>query len=350
MKVLYKKGSYRVIVEEKPNQDAIELLHTTLWGTNGPIFEHLDTQERVIHLSGSLAFSLEKNGKTIGTCTVLERDIEVEGKPYKTWYGRYFAVDIKHQGKVFGNILLREMKKYLQEVSDLPTIFYAYVDQANPRSRKLLLHTGFEVIRSFETSVFSRMYPKKDARVSKIRSGDDVNNILSLLKKQNENNTFLNFDNLFFQDNYFILKEGDEIVAGIQASITKWKIRKLPGFSGKIIIKVLPHVPFISRLFNPKDFKFAAFEGLYCKKGREQEVFKLMESACAELKLFTGMVWMDPETELSKRIKKAGDWGLMDKMREDLPAHVVAGFQNVSKKEQEIFHKMPVYISAFDLT
>lgn len=350
MEVLYEKGAYKIIVEEKPNTDAIELLHTTLWGTNGPIFEHLDTQERVLHLSASLAFTLLKKGKTIATCTVLERDIEVEGKAYKTWYGRYFAVDLEYQGKVFGNLLLREMKNYLVQLSDLPTIFYAYVDQANPRSRKLLLHTGFEVIRSFETSVFSRMYPKKDPRVTKIRSSEDIENILLLLKTQNENNTFLNFDNLFFQNNYFILKEDNEIIAGIQASITKWKIRKLPGFSGKIIIKVLPHVPFISRLFNPKDFRFAAFEGIYCKKGREAEVFKLMESACAELKLYTGMVWMDPELELSKRIKNAGEWGLMDKMREDLPAHVVAGFQNVSDRDQQIFHKNPVYISAFDLT
>ncbi|HSH67570.1 MAG TPA: GNAT family N-acetyltransferase [Bacteroidia bacterium] len=350
MEVLYKKNGYTITVGEKPNANAIELLHTTLWGTNGPIFEHLDTHERIIHISGSLAFSLEKNGKTISTCTVLERNITVEGKEYKTWYGRYFAVDKDYQGKMFGNILLKEMKNYLQKISNLPTIFYAYVDQANPRSRKLLLHTGFKVIRRFETSVFSRMYPKHDPRVSKISKPEDIETILSLLKKQNENNTFLNFDNLFFQHNYFILKEGNEIVSGIQASITKWKIQKLPGFSGKVIIKILPYIPFISRLFNPKDFRFAAFEGIYCKKGHEKDLFKLMESACAQLELFIGMIWLDPEMELSKRIKNAGDWGLMNRMREDLPAHVVAGFYNVSETEQELFHKKPVYISAFDLT
>ncbi len=350
MEILYTKNGYRIIVEKKPNANAVELLHRTLWGTNGPIFEHLDTHERLIHITDSLAFSLEKNGKTISTCTVLERDIEVEGKAYKTWYGRYFAVDKEYQGKVFGNILLKEMKIYLENLSDLPTLFYAYVDQANPRSRKLLLHTGFKVIRTFRTSVFSRVYPKKDPRVSKIQSAEDVAQVLSLLKKQYENNTFVNFDNLFFQNNYFILKEGNEIIAGIQASITKWKIRKLPGFSGRILIKILPHIPFISRLFNPNDFKFAAFEGIYCKNGREKEIFKLMESACAELKLYTGMVWMDSELDLRARIKQAGDWGLMDKIRDDFPAHVVAGFKNVTEQEQEFFHKNPAYISAFDLT
>lgn len=153
MEVLYKKNGYTITVGEKPNANAIELLHTTLWGTNGPIFEHLDTHERIIHISGSLAFSLEKNGKTISTCTVLERNITVEGKEYKTWYGRYFAVDKDYQGKMFGNILLKGMKNYSQKISNLPTIFYAYVDQTNPRSRKLLLHTGFKVIRSCLVSV-----------------------------------------------------------------------------------------------------------------------------------------------------------------------------------------------------
>ncbi|MFI5151332.1 MAG: GNAT family N-acetyltransferase [Bacteroidia bacterium] len=349
MEVIYEHSDYRIIVEEKPHSNAIAMLHATLWGTNGPIFEHLDTREKVVHLSGSLAFTLEKKGRTIGTCTVLERDIRIDGKNYKTWYGRYFAVDKDFQGKIFGNLLLKYMKEYLEKISDMPTIFYAYVDQTNLRSGKLLRHTGFQVIRNFETTIFSRIYPKKDKRVSRIKR-EDRDGVLHLLKTQYSKDTFFNSDNLFFQDNYFVLKEGEDIIAGVQASRVNWRIKSLPGFSGKIMIKVLPHVPFISRLFNPEKFRFAAFEGIYCKEGREDELFRLMESACAELQLCTGMVWMDPDSALNRRVKKAGDWGLMDKMQNDLPAHVVAGFTNVPVTEQEQFHKIPAYISAFDLT
>lgn len=349
MEVIYEYLDYKIILEDKPNKSAIELLHTTLWGTNGPIFVHLDTAEKVDHLSKSLAFSLEKNGSTIGTCTVLEREITVEGKKYITWYGRYFTIDKQYQGSIFGGLLLKHMKAYMESISNLPTIFYAYVDQANPRSSKLLKYIGFEIIRSFETSVFSRMYPKKDKRVTKIQK-EDVEPVLALLKKQCDGNIFVNFDNLFFQDNYFVLKNGMEVIAGVQASVVKWKINCLPGFSGKVMIKILPHLPFISRLFNPKNFSFVAFEGMYCKPGYEKELFTLMESTCAELKLCTGMMWMDPESKLSKRVKNAGRWGIMNKMKEDLPVHVVAGFRNVTEEDQQAFYKNPAYISAFDLT
>ena len=146
MEVIYEYRDYKIILEEKPNKTAIQLLHTTLWGTNGPIFEHLDTAEKVDHLSKSLAFSLEKNGRTIGTCTVLEREITVEGKKYRTWYGRYFTIDKQYQGSIFGGILLKYIKAHMESISNLPTIFYVYVDQANPRSSKLLKYIGFEII------------------------------------------------------------------------------------------------------------------------------------------------------------------------------------------------------------
>lgn len=349
MKVLYEYADYKIILEDRPNENAVKLLHTTLWGTNGPLFQHLDTPQKVNYLKNALSFTLEKKDRSIGTCTVLQREINHQNNSYITWYGRYFTIDKEYQGKIFGNLLLKHMRIYLEQISDLPTIFYAYVDQANPRSSKLLRHTGLKIIRSFETLIFSRLFPKRDTRVSRIKS-DEVNHILLLLKKQYDNNLFVNFDNLFFQNNYFVLKNENEIIAGAQASVVKWKVRHLPGLTGKIMIKVLPFVPVISRLFNPKDFRFVAFEGIYCKKGHEKELFNLMESVCAELKLNTGILWLDSECELRERIKHAGNWGLMNKMKRDSPAYVVAGFRNVPEAEQEIFYSNPTYISSFDLT
>ena len=349
MTTIYDDKNYKITVSEKPTKTAVDLLHSTLWGTKGPLFQHMDTPEKVDYLSSAIAFNLEKDGKAIGTCTVLERKITVQGKEYKTWYGRYFTIDKKFQGRIYGNLLLKHIKKYMENISPVPSIFYAYVEQSNIRSSKLLKYTGFEAVRNFETSVFSRMYPKKDKRVSKIKDGD-AQLIIDLLKTEYINNTFVNFDNLFFQDNYFVLKENNEIIAGLQASLVKWEVRQLPGAAGKVIINILPHLPFVSKLFNPKDFRFAAFEGVFCKPGRESELFKLMESVCAELNLSIGMLWMDPSTEVYKRFKKAGDWGIMNKMREDMPVYVFAGFKDVPKTEQEIFYKKPAYISAFDLT
>jgi RimJ/RimL family protein N-acetyltransferase len=350
MKVIYEHVDYKIILEDKPNLAATKLLHHTLWGTNGPLYQHLDTPEKVGQLKGALSFMLEKKRKVIGTCTVLERNIVVKGKTYTTFYCRYFSIDKQAQGKIFGHLLLKQMKIYLEEMTtSAPTIFYAYVDQDNPRSAKLLKNIGFEVMRSFKTSVFSRMYPKRDKHIHRM-SERDASTMKALLKEQYDDYSFTNFETLFSKDNYFVFKEDREIIAGLQGTVVNWKIHHLPGFSGKVMLNVLPHVPFLSRMFNPNDFRFVAFDAIYCKKGQEAKLFKLMEHACAQLHLCTGMVWMDPGCELYKRMNAIGRWGIMNKLKEDLPAYVVGGFKNVEEEEKKVFKEQVVYVSSFDLT
>jgi hypothetical protein len=349
MKVMSEPVPYSIISEKKPRAGAIELLSSIVYGTNGPLYQHVDVPQKIKNIIRPLFFTLEKEGKTIGTCTFLERDVRIGDRVYKGWYGRYFAITPENQGTIFGNLLLKNTRDYFEQTTDIPTVFYGYVDNENPRSKKLLKHIGLEVIRNFETLVFSRICPKKDKRVIKIAK-TDKQEILVLLKEQYKNYAFVNFEPLFLDDNYFVLKNGNEIVAGIRANIVKWKIRYLPGISGKILMQLLPYVPFISRLFNPDDFRYIGFEGIYCKQGYEKELFILMESVCAELKLYTGMIWIDPESELHKKIKKAGNWGIMNKLKANIPVGIVAAFRNIPKQEQIKFRKHPAYISAFDLT
>lgn len=349
MEVIFEQTPYRITKEEKLRQGAIKLISETVWGTNGPLYQHVDAPQKINHIIRPLSFTLEKGEKTIGTCTFLERDMILENKVYKTWYSRYFSIDTKSQGKIFGNLLLKNVRNYFEQTTDQPTVFYGFVDSANPRSRRLLQYIGLKAIRSFQTFMFSRVFPKADKRVTRIEEKDKPE-ILQLLKKQYRNYAFVNFEPLFLHDNYFVLKKNKEIIAGIRANITKWKVSHLAGVSGKILMKLLPHIPFISRLFNPKDFRYLGFEGIYCKEGYEKELFVLMESVCAQLKLYTGIIWLDAESELHGRIEKAGYWGIMNKLKEKMPVHVVAAFRNIPEKEQTLFREYPVYISAFDLT
>lgn len=350
MKVIYEHVDYKIILEDRPSLAATKLLHHTLWGTNGPLYQHLDTPEKVGQLKGALSFMLEKRRKVIGTCTVLERKIVVKGKTYTTFYCRYFSIEKQAQGKIFGHLLLKQMKIYLEQITiGTPSIFYAYVDQDNPRSAKLLKNVGFEVMRNFQTSMFSRVYPKKSKLIHRITE-HDKSKMRKLIESQYKDYSLTNFETLFTKGNYFVLKEDREIIAGLQGTVVNWKIHHLPGFSGKIMLNVLPHVPLLSRMFNPNDFRFVAFDAIYCVKGNEAKLFKLMEHACAQLKLCAGMVWMDPGCELYKRMNAIGNWGFMNKMKDDLPAYVVGGFKNMTEEEKKVFKEQAVYVSSFDLT
>lgn len=348
MNLIYSSGSYKIILQGKPDMETIDLLKSTQWGTDGPIYQHKDTEQRILKMDKPLFFSLRKNAKTIGTCNFTRRKINVKGKIYESCYSRYFAIEKKSQGKIFGYLILKIIKAYFEQNTFEPTIFYAYVDPENLRSHKLLQHIGFSVMRKFETYVFSRSFPKADSRVSRIKY-EERHELLDLLIKQYANYTFVNFEKLFLLDNYFVLRRDNKIVAGIQANSTAWVIHSLPGFSGKIIINLIPHLPILSRLFNPKNFHFVAFDGVYCKEGYEKDLFLLMESVCALLNLNTGMMWLDADSELCARLKNAGDWGIMNKLKENIPGYLVAAFKNVSEKECKAFYNCPAYINALDL-
>ena len=53
---------------------------------------------------------------------------------------------------------------------------------------------------------------------------------------------------LFDNDDYYILKKGDEIIAGIQANPVHWKIKSLPGASGKFLVNMHTAFPDLRKL------------------------------------------------------------------------------------------------------
>lgn len=348
MKVIFEQEPYKVTLQHKAGLKAIDLLKRTLWGTKETVYQHQHTEQNIEKVPNPSFFNLEKQEELIGTCCFSKRSTSVNGRTYDSWYSRYFAIDPQKQGGIFGAMILKQIRTYFEKQTENPSIFYAYVDASNMRSGKLLNYIGFKKIRSFETLTFSRLYPKKDSRVSLI-AAKDISTMLSLLQEEYKDYAFCNFENISFEENYFILKKDNEIVAGIHVNMAHWVIRSLAGLSGTIIIKFLPYIPVLSRLFNPKDFRFAAFDGVYSKEGDEKELYVLMESVCASLKVSTGLMWLDSESCLYHRIKSAGNWGIMDKLKENIPAYVVAAFKNVPKDEEERISNCPVYVSVVDI-
>lgn len=348
MKIIFEQSSYKINVQNTPDLKVIDLLKRTLWGTKETTYQHQQTEQNSTRVPDPLFFSLEKDEELIGTCCFSKRSIKKDGRTIDFWYSRYFSIDLKKQGSIFGNMILRNIRAYFENEVQTPSFFYAYVDASNVRSHKLLSHIGFEKIRNFETLTFSRLYPKKDKRVAQLLQEEQYT-MLNLLQEAYKEYTCVHFDAQFFERNYFVLKVENEIVAGIRANMAHWVIRSLSGLSGKMIIKIIPHIPILSRLFNPTDFRFMAFDGIYCKAGYEKYFFLLMESICASSNVSTGLTWLDTDSPLYFRLKDAGNWGIMDKLKEKIPAYVVAAFKHIPKEEQEEISTRPVYISAVDI-
>ncbi len=222
---------------------------------------------------------------------------------------------------------------------------YSYIEENNTRSLNISQKLGFSSITTLETVLFSRLYPKEDNRVTRI---DEVElpAILEKLKSQNAHTILRNFENINYQNNYFVLKENGRIVAGLQANPTRWKIVEMEGIGGKILLNVLPHIPILKRLINPQKYEFLAIEGIFVEYGSGEFLYPLIEGVLHHFSVTSALIELDSKSPILEMFKKKQNLGLLNAFKNGVKTHVMI----------KSFHcDLPIphgesYVSAFDFT
>jgi len=136
----------------------------------------------------------------------------------------------------------------------------------------------------------------------------------------------------------------------MQANPETWEFINKQGFIGFILLNVLPRIPVISKYWKPKNFRFTAIEGLYCKDGYEDKLFDLMESVCAIHKTYFILYWADPTSKIYNIINKPGIQGFLSRFLTSEEIDLCAKFINWKKEDIDDFIRRPAYISCFDST
>jgi hypothetical protein len=340
-----------------PSEALIDLLKNTLIGSEGTLYQLLDTPTKIVKLKNSHFFSLVRADKLLGTFTICKQEINLLGRTHNSYYIRYVAFDAKFQGglkkgKSDGG-LHRFFKDFFETSTFDPaqtnygkSIYWAYIDPDNLRSINLNNRLGFEQIGSFKTTVFSRVNPKNKL-VKRIKP-EDKSEVLKLVSSFYDSFQFFTTESLFFDDNYFVLRVNGELVCGIQANPVQWKIKSLPGLTGRILIKIAPYIPRIRKLIQPNNHRFLATEGLFWKDGFEHKLADLFEGVLA----FTGhhslLIWSDCEHNFLENIEVK--WGFIQKMKKDNTVAIMAKLNGYSQQELVDLKKAPKYISGFNVT
>ena len=146
------------------------------------------------------------------------------------------------------------------------------------------------------------------------------------------------------------LKEGDEIIAGVNAIPSVYKVYDVPGVWGWVMMKVLPKIPYFRRLFRPGEFRYLVFDAIYCKPGREELLAILFESACAIEGFHTGLTWLDDRSQLYDNIRTGVKLGPLNRILNAKPGLVYSRFINLTEEEKNYFYDAPAYISGFDFS
>jgi hypothetical protein len=372
-RVVFNYKDLEVRVSDHVNDDILYLLNHTIQGSKGGMrYSLTNAGPRIEAYKDKIRFvSLYKKNQVTGTIGSCFRVSGQEKLSYPSSYLRYLSIQPPYQSDLrwrrrkrvspkpekedsFKQKTLEIFSKpHLLDLQDVyegdKHIMYAFIESMNERSKNLVTQAGYEHVRSFLTVAFSRFSPKKDIRVSKLRE-DEKPKMTKLLLDYYKDYSLFTTDYSYFGDSYYILKEEDEIIAGLSAIPSVHKVYEIPGIWGWVIMKLLPHTPYYRKLFRPGEFRYLAFDAIFCKDGQEKKLEKLFESACAAEGYNTGLTWVDDRSILYDKLRTGLNMGALNRMLNAKPGLVYIRFINFEEKEKDLFFDAPAYISGFDFS
>lgn len=313
------------------------LKHTTL-GTNGAKYKNLDIEERILLADHPNSFSLKRSNNIIANITFCNR-------PHGH-YLRYFAFDKRFQGagekkSNVNNSRIKEKIEYVfkQLESQDGKICYAYIDPRNTRSKWMSEQFGFKTYGTISTQAFSRFYPKSSNRLKVI---SDFSLISDLVRKQYGEHQYYFETQSAIPDFLTIQNENAEILALAKFTKVHWEISRLPGKYGALLTKLIPHIPFLNKLINPKLHAFIVPEIVCVPSNNKEHLEELFSSALAHYKVYSLLWWVDVKDAIYQQFQKKVKWGLLNKIIGVAPVDIVVrgDFKG---------NKAPFFICAFDM-
>lgn len=346
--LLLEDGNFSIWKEQGISMEAIQFLDSIYWGSDGAVYDHKNTPEHFKYITNPYLVTITENGNIMGTAVFCNPQVLVAGKPFNYYYTRYFASSPLIRGRGVVKKLAVEVMSSIRQGEISKTIFVGFIERGNKSSYKVSEAAGYHTIAKIKTIGFSRFFPKKSKKIQQVTTKQERKEVIALLKEQYKQHGLVHFDYLFMHDNYFVIKENNEIVAGCQFHKAHWVVNKMPGLMGKIILNVVPVIPLLNQLFNPKKFEFLAFEGLFFKPGKEHCLYEIFEGLLAKEKLKSALFWMDEKCPYYKSLTGYGKLGLINNFVKESDVCLMASYQNMTEEEITKTESSPLYASGFD--
>ncbi len=140
---------------------------------------------------------------------------------------------------------------------------------------------------------------------------------------------------------YSIFDPNGKRLAFAQFHKVRWEIQRLPGKLGGLQVKILPYIPFINKLIQPKEHTFLVPEVVCNPSGNIADVQRLFEAVLAKEQLHSLLWWNDTRDGLYQKAQETFSWGLL---------HNIIGVAKVDVVVRGDFQpKEPIFIAAFDM-
>jgi hypothetical protein len=360
-----------VEVEDSPNEELLAHMHSTLMGQPGGLrYHHTNLEERMMSGGENYFMYLRKSGRMMGSVGFCGKPSVSQGLAHDSWLIRYFSIkapmravpkkrkekselkDEQKRSTVLGRFIQpifadpSQLREGGQDASQ-PSIIFAIIDQTNLRSMNFSAQMGLETIGEMAGFSFSRLRPKHSDKVEQIRE-KDKEQVMALLQKYYSDHTLFFTEPVFKNNDYYVIKEGDRVVAGIQTYPVRWKIMDFGSSFANLIMKGLTHIPWVKKRISMEELSFLAFDAIYCEAGFESSLYELMEGVLARSGNYIAMMMMDQESHLYHIFRTRQKLGVMHKFMGTHHADIRVRFINMPPKIREYFLEHPTYVPTYD--
>ena len=330
---------------ERTTQGVIDLLDSTVLGTNGAKYRHADTKEKIEQCDNLVHLTMERNEKVLGNISFCRRE--------ENWYIRYFAFRISgrsagtKRSKANDGFLRTQLEQFFDDVfngefGENVEQFYAYIDPANQRSLWMSENFKFETVGKIATQTFSRSRPKKQ-RVERLEHATEE--IRALIEQTYSNDQFYT-DVQWSKGPFYILKnDKNEIVACSRFYIARWEFERLPGKMGGILTKLIPFIPLLRKIIRPKDHTFIVPEAVVVKNNEPNILTQLFEGMLFDLGQNLILWWIDHRQPVYQEVVHKVKWGLLNKI---IGVHDVNVVNRKKEGSENCTSDHPVYTVGLD--
>lgn len=364
---MFQRGSIEAGVVLEPCDEIMSLLHNMTVGSRGVRYLHKNIDERMSQLPNKYFMYLRKNGTIKGVFVSAQRTITEDFGLANAYYIRYLAIDemfqtIKEKRTVPGNpngIIKGLTKKFLSgapinlgigynEDKNLPSFHYAFFDSENFRSTGISQLLGMNPIGDFSTFRFTRMKPQSNGHIEKLEE-TDFDDVRKKLSSQYSSFSIYTDQYLFSESDYYVWKENGEIVAGVQPNKCEWEVKQMSGFSGLMMVKILPKIPQLKKYVNPEKFEFLTLDYLFVAEGYEDKLELLFEGMLHEYGVFFSLIFQDLKSPFTQILKKM-DMGLMSHFSNVPNGKIMMTVNNVSDAQKEKITAKPIFTCGVDMS
>jgi hypothetical protein len=360
-------------LETLPSPELIDHIGSTYLGTPGGLqYHHTTGIDKLKNMKTCYFAFLRRHGKMLGSIGYDLRDTHAGEATYKCWLVRYFAIKAplrsdkltrkqrkQKAGKDRSVSLLKDVTNFFHknperlidpDTNEMPqAILYSLVEKKNERSRNFAEIGGYEKTGDVVSFIFSRLVQRKRAGVERL-SRSDIPQMRFLLRDFYSEHAFYLDDNLFLNDNYYVLRENGEIVAGLQANEEMWEIKTIGNATLDRLIRFLTRIPFIGKRFRYEQMRFLGVEGIFFREGRGDAVYTLLEGVLALRDQYLALMIMDTRSSVCLNFRKHGRLGPVNSILGTFEGDFYTRFYSFPEEEKERVSAMPAYISIFDNT